>query len=675
MQSLPILIPASQLSKSATNVRRSTDAAADARLEANIAENGILQNLIGVPVARKKNQYRIIAGGRRLEAVHRLIQKGHFDADYAVPVILLGKAGDSIEISLAENFFQLTMNPADACRAFQDIIETDGASPADVARRFGVTESFVRGRLRLAGLAEEIFAALEEGRITLEVAMAYASTADTDRQAAVFEQMAKGYYRSDVNEIRRQIASLSYRAGDPKALLIGREAYLAAGGRTDSDLFSDAAHELWLDTQIVDQLAEAAMVAAADAVRARGEFAAVRVVTTTNIPYSERSVLRPLYGEQPPLSPEQEARSVEIERTLDALEGAQDEGGLEPSEEALERIEALEDELAAIVDRDPVLSAEQKAGAIAFLVIGPDGQPCIADDYYCAPAAAYADGDEGEAGDTIAKDRDDEPAEGKDAGKPAISQRLADELAMMKSELLAAHVASDPTFALDLGIFIMAENAVGPMHGLGLPSDLRASAPTAPVHGFESGAQAATLWQDIDAGLDRSWLDAGGLEQRYDAFCALEETARAAWLGWAIARTLQAVPAGRSGSGFLDHLGTKLAIDVAAWWRPTARTYFDRISKTMILDLLADIGGVELRQRYGASKKHDLAASAERLFAGDLIVEADIRDRALNWLPDAMRFAPAALEPAEATGGGADGEGIPPAAASDTPPDDLADAA
>ena len=35
----------------------------------------------------------------------------------------------------------------------------------------------------------------------------------------------------------------------------------------------------------------------------------------------------------------------------------------------------------------------------------------------------------------------------------------------------------------------------------------------------------------------------------------------------------------------------------------------------------------------------DLAASAERLFGGDVIIEPEIQERALVWLPDEMRFA------------------------------------
>ena len=74
MNDLPILVPAANLTKSPGNVRKASDAFADAQLEANIAAKGVRQNLIGVPVSRKKGHYRIIAGGRRLDAVHRLIE-------------------------------------------------------------------------------------------------------------------------------------------------------------------------------------------------------------------------------------------------------------------------------------------------------------------------------------------------------------------------------------------------------------------------------------------------------------------------------------------------------------------------------------------------------------------------------------------------------------------------
>src|SRR3546814_547543 len=78
---------------------------------------------------------------------------------------------------------------------------------------------------------------------------------------------------------------------------------------------------------------------------------------------------------------------------------------------------------------------------------------------------------------------------------------------------------------------------------------------------------------------------------------------------------------------------------------PTAANYFKRLTKSSIIDLFQDIGGSELSQRYGASKKDLLASSAEQLFAGNIIVEADVKEKALAWLPDAMRFEHPFAEP------------------------------
>ncbi|WP_404337882.1 hypothetical protein AB2M62_03615 [Sphingomonas sp. MMS12-HWE2-04] len=115
---------------------------------------------------------------------------------------------------------------------------------------------------------------------------------------------------------------------------------------------------------------------------------------------------------------------------------------------------------------------------------------------------------------------------------------------------------------------------------------------------------------------------------------------RAAWLGYAVARTITAVPDGQKGGAFLNHLGAKLGIDVARWWRPTARNFFDRLNKSAILDLLHKVCGGEYKARYANARKFDLAVSAEMMFAGDLIAEVEVKDRTILWVPDAMRFAP-----------------------------------
>ncbi|AOF94570.1 ParB/RepB/Spo0J family partition protein [Sphingobium sp. RAC03] len=636
-----ILVPATHLTKSPVNVRKRTDPRADAELEASIAGHGLIQNLVGVPVSRKKGHYRITAGGRRLDAIHRLIEKGTLPPDHEVPVLILTNTKDGREISLAENYDRLQMSPAEDCLAFRDLIEVEGRSTAEIAKRFGIEERFVIGRLRLANLAQPIFEALEADEITLDIAKAYATTADTGRQTAVWEALRNSYSRDNVNEIRRALNGYSYRANDPKALLVGRDAYIAAGGRVeDADLFSTAADERWIDTHILDELAEAKLTAQAEAIREREGLGEVRVVAGAHIPYMETYALQPLTGAPEPLTDEQEARKQELEDEIADIERLADDEDYEAHDDEEQRYTALQAELTMIVERALVLDAEQKASALAYVVLAPDGTPHVHHQLYVAPVSNEESGEGDNEGDEGDDDAGDEMQDSSIVGdaRPAMSQRLREMLAMMKTELLAVHVASDPAFALSLGTFIMVDRE-SRLGSFDMPSDLRASAPSRLLPDFKPATAAAGEWTNLDEALDRSWLQHQTVPDRYDAFCALTDGARAAWLGCAIARTLHAVPAGRREAGFLDHLGRKMGIDVAAWWRPTALTYFDKLTKPGILALFEEIGGLELRMRYSGSKKHDLAASAERLFGGDVIIEPEIQQRALAWLPDEMRFA------------------------------------
>ncbi|RYM09268.1 ParB/RepB/Spo0J family partition protein [Sphingobium cupriresistens] len=634
-----ILVPATHLTKSPVNVRKRSDPRADAELEASIAGHGLIQNLVGVPVSRRKGHYRITAGGRRLDAIHRLIEKGALPANHEVPVLVLTNMKDGREISLAENYDRLQMSAAEDCQAFRDLIEVEGRSTADIAKRFGIEERFVIGRLRLANLAPPIFEALEADDITLDVAKAYATTADTARQTAVWESLRGTYSRDNVNEIRRALNGYSYRANDPKALLVGRDAYLAAGGRVeDADLFSTAADERWIDTHILDELAEAKLAAQAQAIRDREGLGEVRVVTGTQVPYMETYALRPLTGTAEPLSEEQQARKHEIEAEIAEIELLAENEDYEPEHDDDQRYAALQTELAGIVERAPLIDPEQKATALAYVVLAPDGTPHVHHQLYIAPVTDQGSDEVDGNGDDDAGDETKDASVADDA-RPAMSQRLREMLAMMKTELLAIHVASDPAFALDLGTFIMVDRETL-LASSEVPSDLRASAPSRLLPDFKPATAAAGEWTKLDEALDRSWVHHETVSDRYDAFCALPDEARTAWLGWAIARTLHAVPDGRDEARFLDHLGTRLDIDVAAWWRPTALTFFDKLTKPAILSLFEEIGGQDLRLRYSGSKKHDLAASAERLFGGDVIVEPEIQERAMAWLPDPMRFAP-----------------------------------
>ena len=103
-------------------------------------------------------------------------------------------------------------------------------------------------------------------------------------------------------------------------------------------------------------------------------------------------------------------------------------------------------------------------------------------------------------------------------------------------------------------------------------------------------------------------------------------------------RTTLNVDDGGRRNAFHDHLGRLLDVDVAQWWRPDAQNFFGRVKKDVMLEALEEIGGPVLRGRYKDAKKGDLASACAALCAGHGIVEAEIRDKALAWLPGEMRF-------------------------------------
>ena len=631
-------IPLNKLVASPRNVRRSGDAEADAELKADIEARGLLQNLVVTSITKPKGCFAVEAGERRRRALQSLADEGRLAADHEVCCLVIDKA-EAHETSLAENFQRLAMNPADECLAFSALVE-QGSDAEGIARRFGLTVRFVEGRLRLAGLAPVVFEALGAGEISLDAAKAYAATPDRERQEYVFEQMSRGYGAAHPDSIRRMMTQATISATDRRARFVGDEAYLAAGGRIERDLFSDEDNARWLDVALVERLATEKMEKLAAETAAEQGLAFVRPSLDHWLSYSATEGLRRVQLETPPLTDEESARVDELEEEIgglvDLLEDEESDDAARADAEA--KIAELDRALDAIVNKPPVIDDEKKSKLGTFLLLDDQGRPRLDTSFYAELAA-----DDASAGDA----NDDESNAGDDvqpSGRAGLSRRLVDELAMQRRDILGVHVAADPAFALDLAIFLMVDRDA---HHWGdkCGSTLVASAPSNPVFDFKTPDAAATIAAaEAREALDRSWMEGGSRAERFDAFRALPEEARAAWLGHAVAHTLEAsvrLP-GERACAFHDHLGELLGIDVARWWRPTGANYFDRVPKSVTLAALAEVGGPTLAERYSKAKKAELAQACERIFAGDFIAEVEVKDAALAWVPDAMRFGSAA---------------------------------
>ena len=661
----------SNLSLSAINVRTASEETLEIEsLAADIEARGVLVNLLVSPAGKSRGRFEVFDGGRRWRALNLLAQQGKIALDtYDVPVRVL-KADEATlsETSLAASFHQMKLTPAEECRAFQHFI-SKGADVDGVAKRLGVTVRFVEGRLRLAQLAEPIFDALAQGKITLDLAKAYGAASSQARQLLVWNSYGASPNYS-VDTIRRQILSETIRSNEPIALLIGADAYVAAGGKIDADLFSDEGDK-WINPEIAQGLASELLEAEAKRLGEDAGLAWVRPLVSTDI-YTAARQLHRVSLPTAPLSEDEDARLTAIAERLQAIDDLSD-SGQEFTEEECQAIEAegdaLEAEARDIRRRPQILPDELRSRVGAFLTLTKAGQMVLDTTYYSEtpltitavePAASDGEcGDDSDHDDTDAQSDDgagDSPAStwrieerpvstqpvpaamaGPD-GKQ-LSQVLYDQLAMQRRDVLGAALLSHPALALDYMLFLMVD--AREHSGSGSGATIRASLPQnpMPVDAIPASRAAAHIAEAYDA-LDGSWTKHADKVARFEAFRLLADDTKAAWLAWVVATSLEAKDSYSATvqNALQNRLATIMDVDVAQWWRPTSANFFDRVPKGALMSVLHEVGGPTLSSRYASGKKPEISSSCQKLFAGEAIVEAEVAQAALAWVPAAMRF-------------------------------------
>lgn len=181
-------------------------------------------------------KYEVIDGSRRLRALAEVAQElkiktipcDCFDVD----------DGEALELALAAHLEHEDLSPADEAKTFA-ALKLGGLAVAQIAARFAVPVRRVQQRIALGTLAPVILNALREGTININTAQAFTRTPARERQEKLFAELSKkGRLHSHaVNE--ELDGKGSVRATDGRARLVGIEAYVAAGGAINEDLFGD----------------------------------------------------------------------------------------------------------------------------------------------------------------------------------------------------------------------------------------------------------------------------------------------------------------------------------------------------------------------------------------------------------------------------------------------------
>jgi ParB family transcriptional regulator, chromosome partitioning protein len=602
-------IPLNKLTQFEGNVRKTQNKGFIDELAASIKAHGLQQNLV---VKKEGKQFAVVAGSQRLTALLLLAKAGEIKGTHPVPCKLAEGDIDPTEISLLENVLRDDMHPADEFEAFRDLIDK-GVPVADIAARFGVSETVVTQRLKLARVSPAVLKAYRDERLTLQQVMAFAVSDDHAAQEHVLENLRPG---NGPQSIREALTENEIAASDRRVKFVTLKAYEKAGGTTRRDLFSEGEDSVFiLDAALLDRLVAEKLERAAKALAKEGWK---WTVAQPAFDYEEKSKFRRVHAEPAPLPPKlaREAEALEKERdTLLEQWQAADDDAQQP-----ERIGEIEDRLDAIEDKrgEDVWTPTQVAMAGAVLTIGHDGKAQI------------------ERGLVRPEDMPEKPKPAKTSGtgemetgedqSPALSAALIESLTAQRSAALAAELQQRPDVALAAIVHAFASRLL--RHGLADGSSLEVTASSQSLRRVE-GSKAH---QQIEAAREK-WSRTLPVEGDLWAWChEQKQGVLLDLLAFCAATTINAVrvKTDREDGERLrnaDKLAAAVDLDMKAWFTPSAENYFSRISKPQILDAIREAKGQPPAPAWEKLKKAQLAQEAERQLAGS------------GWLPELLRPA------------------------------------
>ena len=145
------------------------------QLKSSIEKHGIIQP----PVLRsldENDEYRVIAGRRRIEASRQLER----EEEYCIVYSKDDPRSDE-EIALSENVNRLEMHPLDEAALFQAQADK-GAGIEEIAKYYARSPSAIYKRLRLAGLTDELKTNFRDGKINIAGAAVLAELPEEDQK-------------------------------------------------------------------------------------------------------------------------------------------------------------------------------------------------------------------------------------------------------------------------------------------------------------------------------------------------------------------------------------------------------------------------------------------------------------------------------------------------------------
>ena len=594
-------IPLSALKLSEHNVRGiPADDDALQELKASIKAHGVIENLIVTD--RETERYGVAVGGRRLLALNQLADEGEIGPDHPVPCSILENGVDASEVSLAENMIRVAMHPVDQVKAFVRLWDS-GVPISAIAARFGCSERLVSQRLRLGQLPGEILEAYRDGKIRMEALQAFALTTDVKRQLRVFEHLTKTK-RLYSHMIRSELQQKAVRGDDTLALFVGREAYEAAGGRVNEDLFSQqlgGRGVYFEDAELLRRLADKKLEEQAEDLREEWGWVEVAAEGIFETPLHGVSRMDVEVGERTDEEKEELATVDGRMETIEHRDGTDEEkpGDDEEYHRLAQRRQALHDAPAARAwgEVDPA----EKAKRGVFLSVDYDGSVNVKRGF--AKKEDAGAGANGGTGDS-------------NGGEPEefeYSAALKDSLAEARTDIVrTAMIPFGETIAIPLLTFQLAR---GFFAGERMSDDSVRIGPEGAARWHVKDAKFGQYLKEGGAELPLDWLRAGGIPEQWKAFMPVSQEDKMRLLSALIALYMYDQLGNSPRASFpIEAIAGVLISSFSNYWRPTADDFWRRLAKPHALQIAGEVLGEAWVKDHRKMKKADLCDALEAAF-------------------------------------------------------------
>ncbi|OUM03319.1 hypothetical protein A8M77_06595 [Variovorax sp. JS1663] len=408
---------------------------------------------------------------------------------------------------------------------------------------------------------------------------------------------------------------------------VGLDDYTAAGGGIRRDLFADdeATGTTLTDVALLERLVRDKLESLAEPVRAEGW---AWVESVPHLSPAERQAFQnaPRQRREPTA---RESRRMEvlqgrIARTDAALEEAYDADDEDKAETLHQRREALVAELEAVQSQLSGHALEVRAMAGAIVTLDREGRVLIhrgllreaeakalrALDAARQRAATGSGNDGGGSGESDESTTGDAPH-----GAEHLSDRLAQRLSAHRTAALQIELARHPQVALAALVHAMVQQALQGGYRNALPLGVRLSL-------RDRLEDLAPDWPESPAALAlrelrHTWADKLPQEpgELFMVLLSMRQEELVQLLALCTAPAVDVVTPRATASQPGAELAQALGLDMAAWWKPTADSYFLHVPKAAILDAMAQFAPNEV-QRLSKLKKAEIAKEAERLTKG-----------------------------------------------------------